>query len=124
MIVAHLSDLHLGFRAYGRVERGADVRERDVAAAFERATQEILRIRPDVVVIDPPRAGLSAKIVRRVLECEAERIVYVSCNATTMAPNARQMVDAGYRLARVRPVDMFPQTPHTECVALLERETR
>jgi len=77
--------------------------------------------RPDVVVIDPPRAGLSAKIVRRVLECEAKRIVYVSCNPTTMAPNARQMVDAGYRLTRVRPVDMFPQTPHTECVALLER---
>ena len=77
--------------------------------------------RPDVVVVDPPRAGLSAKIVRRVLECEADRIVYVSCNPTTMAPNARQMVDAGYRLARVRPVDMFPQTPHIECVALLER---
>ncbi len=77
--------------------------------------------KPDVVVIDPPRAGLSAKIVRRVLECEADRIVYVSCNPTTMAPNARQMVDAGYRLTRVRPVDMFPQTPHIECVALLER---
>ena len=77
--------------------------------------------KPDVVVIDPPRAGLSAKIVRRVLECEAKRIVYVSCNPTTMAPNARQMVDAGYRLTRVRPVDMFPQTPHIECVALLER---
>ena len=77
--------------------------------------------RPDVVVIDPPRAGLSAKIVRRVLECEAQRIVYVSCNPTTMAPNARQIVEAGYRLVRVRPVDMFPQTPHIECVALLER---
>ena len=76
---------------------------------------------PDVVVIDPPRAGLSAKVVRRVLECEADRIVYVSCNPTTLAPNARQIVDAGYRLARVRPVDMFPQTPHIECVALLER---
>jgi 23S rRNA (uracil1939-C5)-methyltransferase len=77
--------------------------------------------RPDVVVVDPPRAGLSAKVVRRVLECEAARIVYVSCNATTMAPNARQMVEAGYSLSRVRPVDMFPQTPHIECVALLER---
>jgi 23S rRNA (uracil1939-C5)-methyltransferase len=77
--------------------------------------------KPDVVVLDPPRAGLSAKIVRRVLECEAKRIVYVSCNPTTMAPNVRQMVDAGYRLSRVRPVDMFPQTPHIECVALLER---
>jgi len=77
--------------------------------------------KPDVVVVDPPRAGLSAKIVRRLLECEAKRIVYVSCNPTTMAPNARQIVDAGYTLARVKPVDMFPQTPHIECVALLER---
>ncbi|MFL5780128.1 MAG: 23S rRNA (uracil(1939)-C(5))-methyltransferase RlmD [Thermoleophilaceae bacterium] len=76
---------------------------------------------PDVVVVDPPRAGLSAKIVRRVVETEPERIVYVSCNPTTLAPNARQMCDAGFRLATVRPVDMFPQTPHIECVALLER---
>ena len=77
--------------------------------------------KPDVVVIDPPRAGLSQKIVRRVLECEAKRVVYVSCNPTTLAPNAAQMVEAGYRLTRVRPVDMFPQTPHIECVALLEK---
>ena len=76
---------------------------------------------PDVVVVDPPRAGLSQKIVRRLLEAEAEKIVYVSCNPTTLAPNARQMVDAGYELKTVRPVDMFPQTPHIECVALLER---
>jgi 23S rRNA (uracil1939-C5)-methyltransferase len=76
---------------------------------------------PDVVVVDPPRAGLSAKIVRRVIETGASRVVYVSCNPTTLAPNARQLVDAGYRLARLRPVDMFPQTPHIECVALLVR---
>jgi 23S rRNA (uracil1939-C5)-methyltransferase len=74
---------------------------------------------PDVVVVDPPRAGLSRKVVRRILEAGARRIVYVSCNPTTLAPNARQMVDAGYRLTTVRPVDMFPQTPHIECVALL-----
>jgi 23S rRNA (uracil1939-C5)-methyltransferase len=78
--------------------------------------------RPDVVVIDPPRAGLSQKIVRRVLECDAPRIVYVSCNPTTLAPNAAQLHGAGYRLRRVKPVDMFPQTPHIECVALLEKE--
>ncbi|HEV7770220.1 MAG TPA: 23S rRNA (uracil(1939)-C(5))-methyltransferase RlmD [Solirubrobacterales bacterium] len=77
--------------------------------------------KPDVVVVDPPRAGLSQKIVRRVLECEAKRIVYVSCNPTTLAPNAAQLAEAGYRLRRVRPVDMFPQTPHIECVALFER---
>ena len=77
--------------------------------------------KPDVVVLDPPRAGLSQKIVRRVIECEAKRIVYVSCNPTTLAPNAAQLTEAGYRLKRVRPVDMFPQTPHIECVALLEK---
>jgi 23S rRNA (uracil1939-C5)-methyltransferase len=77
--------------------------------------------KPDVVILDPPRAGLSQKIVRRVIECEAKKIVYVSCNPTTLAPNAAQLVEAGYKLSRVKPVDMFPQTPHIECVALLEK---
>jgi 23S rRNA (uracil1939-C5)-methyltransferase len=77
--------------------------------------------RPDVVVVDPPRAGLSKKVVRRLIECEAPRIVYVSCNPTTLAPNAAQLAEAGYRVRRVKPVDMFPQTPHIECVALLEK---
>jgi 23S rRNA (uracil1939-C5)-methyltransferase len=76
--------------------------------------------RPDVVVVDPPRAGLSQKVVRRIVEAAPSRIVYVSCNPTTLAPNAAQLVEAGYRLVRVRPVDMFPHTPHIECVALLE----
>ena len=76
--------------------------------------------RPDLAVIDPPRAGLSQKIVRRVVDAAPSRIVYVSCNPTTLAPNAAQLVEAGYRLVKVRPVDMFPQTPHIECVALLE----
>ena len=77
--------------------------------------------RPDVVVVDPPRAGLSKKVVARIAEAAPKRIVYVSCNPTTLAPNAAQLTEAGYRLVRVRPVDMFPQTPHIECVALLER---
>jgi 23S rRNA (uracil1939-C5)-methyltransferase len=77
--------------------------------------------RPDVLVVDPPRSGLSKKVVRRVIEASPRRIVYVSCNPTTLAPNAAQLEEAGYKLTRVRPVDMFPQTPHIECVALLER---
>ena len=76
--------------------------------------------RPDVAIVDPPRAGLSQKVVRRIVEAAPKRIVYVSCNPTTLAPNAAQLVAAGYRLVKVRPVDMFPQTPHIECVALLE----
>jgi 23S rRNA (uracil1939-C5)-methyltransferase len=75
---------------------------------------------PDVVVVDPPRAGLAGKAVRRVGELQAPRLVYVSCNPTTLAGNAKELVDnLGYRLERVRPVDMFPHTPHVEAVALL-----
>jgi 23S rRNA (uracil1939-C5)-methyltransferase len=77
--------------------------------------------RPDVLVVDPPRAGLSKKVVRRIVEASPRRIVYVSCNPTTLAPNAAELVEAGWTLRRVRPVDMFPQTHHIECVALLER---
>ena len=91
----------------------------DVRAAMRELVERAGR--PDLVVVDPPRAGLSQKIVRRVIESGPQRIVYVSCNPTTLAPNAAQLVEAGYRLLRVRPVDMFPQTPHIECVALLER---
>jgi 23S rRNA (uracil1939-C5)-methyltransferase len=77
--------------------------------------------RPDVLVVDPPRAGLSQKVVRRVIEASPKKVVYVSCNPTTLAPNAAQLTEAGYKLERVRPVDMFPQTPHIECVAVLSR---
>ena len=77
---------------------------------------------PDVVVVDPPRAGLSGKALRRIARLEAPRIVYVSCNPTTLAGNVKTLVtDWGYRLGRVRPVDMFPHTPHVEAVALLAR---
>jgi 23S rRNA (uracil1939-C5)-methyltransferase len=91
----------------------------DVRLAMRELVQKAGR--PDVVVVDPPRAGLSQKVVRRIIEAGPQRIVYVSCNPTTLAPNAAQLVEAGYRLARVRPVDMFPQTPHIECVAELVR---
>jgi 23S rRNA (uracil1939-C5)-methyltransferase len=105
----------------------AELNEIDNAQFFAGDVRHAIRplheraSRPDVVVVDPPRAGLSKKVVRRLLELHARRLVYVSCNATTLAPNARQLVDAGYRLVKVRGVDMFPHTPHLECVALLER---
>jgi len=74
---------------------------------------------PDVVVVDPPRAGLAGKAVRRIGELRAPRLVYVSCNPTTLAGNAKELVgEFGYRLESARPVDMFPHTPHVETVAL------
>jgi 23S rRNA (uracil1939-C5)-methyltransferase len=91
----------------------------DVRLALRDLTERAGR--PNVLVVDPPRAGLSQKVVRRIIEASPTRIVYVSCNPTTLAPNAAQLVEAGYELVRVRPVDMFPQTPHIECVAELVR---
>jgi 23S rRNA (uracil1939-C5)-methyltransferase len=77
--------------------------------------------RPNVLLVDPPRSGLSQKVVRRIIEAGPRRIVYVSCNPTTLAPNAAQLTEAGYELRRIRPVDMFPQTPPIEAVAVLDR---
>lgn len=88
-------------------------------AAEGRRTLPAETSSPDVVIVDPPRAGLSKKAVSRIGELRASRLVYVSCNPATLAPNVAHLQDYEYRLERVTPVDMFPHTPHVECVALL-----
>lgn len=75
----------------------------------------------DAVVVDPPRAGLGPKARALVGALPAERLVYVSCNPLTLARDLRSLRDAAWHIAWVRAVDMFPQTTHVECVALLER---
>jgi 23S rRNA (uracil1939-C5)-methyltransferase len=121
---------------------GVEVSEESVACALENAelngignaaffagnvgqSLEELRDRagpPDVVVVDPPRAGLARKALRRVGRLEAARIVYVSCNPTTLASDAKVLREEwGYALRRARPVDMFPHTPHVETVTVFER---
>ncbi len=74
--------------------------------------------KPDVVITDPPRAGMHADVVARLLEMEASKIVYVSCNAATQARDIA-LLQEKYEVKRIRPVDMFPQTQHVENVALL-----
>ena len=77
---------------------------------------------PDVVIVDPPRAGLAGKALRRLGELGAPKIVYVSCNPTTLASDVKVLhEDFRYELVRCRPIDMFPHTPHVESVSLLER---
>ena len=77
---------------------------------------------PDVVVVDPPRSGLAGKALRRTGRLRASRLVYVSCNPTTLASDVQVLRDEfGYELVRSRPLDMFPHTPHVESVSLLER---
>jgi 23S rRNA (uracil1939-C5)-methyltransferase len=121
---------------------GVEISEESVACAIENATvngvgnaaffagnvgQSLEELRekagpPDVIVVDPPRAGLAGKALRRTGALEAPRIVYVSCNPTTLAGDVKVLSEEyGYRLARCTPVDMFPHTPHIESVSLLER---
>lgn len=76
--------------------------------------------KPDVVVVDPPRAGLDATVARQLADAAPRRLVYVSCNPATLARDVARLAPA-YRLAAARPVDLFPQTPHVETAALLER---
>ena len=78
--------------------------------------------RPDVCIVDPPRAGLHPKVPAKLLELGARRLVYVSCNVHNGAKDVRALEQGGYRLERVRPVDLFPHTPHVECVLTLVRD--
>ena len=78
--------------------------------------------RPDVIITDPPRAGMHDDVIAAILFADPQRIVYVSCNPATQARDLL-LLDAAYRVARVQPVDMFPHTHHVENVVLLERKT-
>ena len=76
--------------------------------------------RADVVLVDPPRAGLHPRVVARIAELSPRRVVYVSCNPATLARDLQDFAARGFRTLEVTPVDMFPHTPHIECVARLE----
>jgi len=76
---------------------------------------------PDVCVIDPPRSGMHPRMIPALVALAPERIIYVSCNVQASARDLPFLVAGGYRLARIRPIDLFPHTPHVECVFTLER---
>ena len=79
--------------------------------------------RPDVIITDPPRAGMHPDVVKTIVNAAPQRIVYVSCNPATQARDL-QLLDETYRVAEVQPVDMFPHTPHVENVVLLEKRNK
>jgi 23S rRNA (uracil1939-C5)-methyltransferase len=76
-----------------------------------------LDLRPDLLLVDPPRSGLGRKVVQAVIATAAPRIVYISCDPATLARDARYLVEAGYHLEKITPFDMFPQTFHIETVS-------
>ena len=85
-------------------------------SALDRLDTDI----PDVIITDPPRAGMHPDVINVILNAAPKRIVYVSCNPATQARDL-QLMDAEYKVAAVQPVDMFPHTPHVENVVLLEK---
>ena len=76
--------------------------------------------RPDIIITDPPRAGMHPDVIQTILRAAPQRIVYVSCNPATQARDI-QLLSEQYQVTAIQPVDMFPHTPHVENVALLQK---
>ncbi|MFD1899008.1 23S rRNA (uracil(1939)-C(5))-methyltransferase RlmD [Enterococcus termitis] len=93
------------------------------AGLAEEALPRLLEqeIQPDVVIVDPPRKGLEASLIETLIETKPERIVYVSCNPATLARDLALLIEGGYQVNEVQPVDNFPQTTHVESVTLLTK---
>ncbi|MBA2727489.1 MAG: hypothetical protein H0U49_04870, partial [Parachlamydiaceae bacterium] len=76
--------------------------------------------KPDIVLVDPPRAGLEAAAIKQLLALSPPKIVYISCNPASQAMNISELIQGGYKLSIIQPVDQFPQTVHIENIAILE----
>lgn len=100
------------------LENTADQENVEVIEGPVEAVLPDLEVPVDVAVVDPPRAGVERSALDALIERHPARVVYVSCDPATLARDARRLVEAGYRLVEVQPVDMFPQTYHIESVAL------
>ncbi|MBW1965634.1 MAG: 23S rRNA (uracil(1939)-C(5))-methyltransferase RlmD [Deltaproteobacteria bacterium] len=90
---------------------------------FLQTNQELIQslLPPDIVVVDPPRAGIHPKFLKQMVNQGAPKIIYVSCNPSTQARDIEQLVEHGYKVEKIQPVDMFPHTWHIESVALLTK---
>jgi 23S rRNA (uracil1939-C5)-methyltransferase len=80
-----------------------------------------LEVRPDIVLVDPPRAGLDKSVVDGILKLDPKVIAYVSCDPSTLARDAARLINGGYRLRDVTPFDLFPQTYHIESISTFEK---
>ncbi|MDD5791485.1 MAG: 23S rRNA (uracil-5-)-methyltransferase RumA, partial [Erysipelotrichaceae bacterium] len=76
---------------------------------------------PDIIILDPPRSGVHPKALDYVIKFNAEEIIYVSCNPKTLVNDLKVLNEAGYIIVKTRVKDMFPNTPHVECVVLMSR---
>jgi 23S rRNA (uracil1939-C5)-methyltransferase len=91
----------------------------DAAYAAEELSRE--KLRPDVVIIDPPRKGCGEGLVETIVKMSPSRVVYVSCDPETLARDLRLFADKNYSVKEITPVDLFSRTSHIESVALIEK---
>ncbi len=91
----------------------------DLNKSFFPKVKELGLEYPDIIIADPPRSGMNPKTVKDILKLQPRKIVYISCNPTTQARDIKLLAEGGYKLIKIRPVDMFPHTYHIENVALL-----
>lgn len=76
----------------------------------------------DVLILDPPRAGIHPKTLREIIKINPKKIIYVSCNPTTQARDVRELINSHYIMGAIQPIDMFPHTHHIECVITLDKK--
>lgn len=102
----------------------ANLHEFDNVDLYEASAEEVLpqlKVRPDVAIVDPPRAGLDKKALDAIVKLSPKRLAYVSCDPSTLARDAARLIAGGYKLLQVTPFDLFPQTYHIECISIFER---
>jgi 23S rRNA (uracil1939-C5)-methyltransferase len=112
--LASVRDLHANAPESGNVR------------VFQSTTQRYLeqlpkKMRPDLVIVDPPRAGLGERVARRLAELAAPRLTYLSCDPATLSRDLRLLLESGYRAEQVHMIDLFPQTFHIESLVQLVR---
>ena len=110
-----VSDLTLNCGSLSEVE----ILQTSAEAALQGGA--LLGFDPQVTVLDPPRQGLSSEVIDGLMNLAPPRVAYVSCDPATLARDTGLMVDAGYDLTFLEAYDFFPQTPHVECLALMEK---
>ncbi len=103
----------------------ANLDEFDNVELYQAAVEEALphvEIRPEVVILDPPRAGLDRRVIDALIKMAPQQVAYVSCDPSTLARDASRLLAGGYQLVEVTPFDMFPQTQHIESISIFEME--
>mgnify|MGYP001181737395 FL=1 len=77
--------------------------------------------KPDTVIIDPPRPGLHGDVIQDIIFLSPAKIIYVSCNPSTQARDVKIFIENEYKISDIQPIDMFPHTPHIECIITLKK---